>query len=515
MATALAYQTTVEDEAAAADELKSKLSDRKWRLNHLYMIVNEKGQKIRFLMNLVQQVLYLKMWYLTIILKSRQHGITTFICLFFLDYCFFNSNVSACIIAHNREDAEDFFNKKIRFAYDHLPEALKAANPAMSESVRQLSFANGSSIRVTTSGRSGTFQLLHVSEFGKICAKYPEKAREIKTGSLLTVHPGQIVFIESTADGREGDFFDFCETAQKKKADGTLLSQLDWRFFFFPWYYNALNQIEPKGVEILPRLVTYFNRVEIENAITLSLHQKAWYVKREATLGVEDMRRENPSTPQEAFEVSIQGAYYNRQLFNLRKNKQICSVPHRDSLTVDTWWDLGFNDSNVIWFTQDVGREIHIIDYYENSGESMAHYINYLHDKPYRYGSHTAPHDIAVREYSTGISRIKAAANLGLYFQVAPKTTIETGIDAVRNILSICWFDREKTDAGVKALEAYRKEWNEHLGCYRKQPLHNWASHAADGFRVFAMAHKFDKRVSVQSDQSRIRTEASKKLLKV
>ena len=114
-------------------------------------------------------------------------GFTTFIQIFILDCCMFNSNIQAGVIAHNREDAEDFFTRKIRFAYEHMEPDIRNANPAIAASARHLVFANGSSIRVGTSLRSGTYQLLHISEYGKLCAKYPDRAEEVRSGAMNTV----------------------------------------------------------------------------------------------------------------------------------------------------------------------------------------------------------------------------------------------------------------------------------------------------------------------------------------
>jgi hypothetical protein len=172
-------------EEEARIEVEKRYGNRKYRLNHLYWIKDKEGKKVRFKFNWAQELLYLGLWTFSLILKARQLGITTFICLYFLDACLFNSDTHAGIIAHNREDAEEFFHNKIKYAYDNLPEEVKAARPALTDTVRQLRFNNGSSIRVGTSMRSGTLQYLHVSEFGKVCAKYPDKAKEIVTGILI------------------------------------------------------------------------------------------------------------------------------------------------------------------------------------------------------------------------------------------------------------------------------------------------------------------------------------------
>ena len=186
---------------------RQNLADPWWRLNNLYFIKDKKGKKVRFKPNWAQTILYNNMWYLSIILKARQLGMTTFIQIFMLDRCLFNDNVNAGIVAHNKEDAEAFFDDKIKFAYDNLPVDLKKMVNATSDTARALKFSNGSRIRVGTSMRSGTYQYIHISEFGKMCAKYPEKAAEVITGTLNTLEPGQMAFIESTAEGPFGVFY--------------------------------------------------------------------------------------------------------------------------------------------------------------------------------------------------------------------------------------------------------------------------------------------------------------------
>lgn len=282
---------------------KEQMADQWWRLNNLYWIIDEQGQKVKFTPNLVQSSLFHSMWFLNIILKSRQHGITTFLCIYFLDSCLFSSNVHAGIIAHNREDAEAFFQDKVQFAYDNLPDFIRNSMKAETESARELAFSNGSSIRVGTSLRSSTNQLLHVSEFGKLCAKFPEKAREVVTGALNTVHQGQKIFIESTAEGKHGYFYDYCQKAKDAKERGVELTPLDFKFFFFAWYDDPKNSLQDNHevVTINQEMLIYFDGFE-KQGIKLTPQQKAWYVLKAEQQG-DDMKREHPSTPDEAFEA--------------------------------------------------------------------------------------------------------------------------------------------------------------------------------------------------------------------
>jgi hypothetical protein len=191
------------------------------------------------------------------------------------------------------------------------------------------------------------------------------------------------------------------------------------------------------------------------------------------------------------FNRGQEGSYYGRQLEELRKKSQLTSVPFDPAVPVRTYWDLGIGDSTAIWFAQFVGKEIHLVNYYENSGEGLAHYARVLDD--YRreigcvYDLHVAPHDIQARELTTGKSRLETARRLGLNFRVAPKLSLESGIEAVRMILSRCWFDEKKCELGIKCLENYRKSYNEKFRVYGDRPFHDWSSHGADAFRMMGI----------------------------
>lgn len=190
-----------------------------------------------------------------------------------------------------------------------------------------------------------------------------------------------------------------------------------------------------------------------------------------------------------SFDSPVQGSYYGVHMQRAMDEGRIANIPYEENVLVNTYWDLGVGDSTAIWFEQTVGKEVRIIDYYENSGEGLAHYIKTLKEKPYVYGQHWAPHDIKVREFSTGKSRFEKAQKLGITFNIVPKLSLEDGIEAVRTILGKCWFDRTKTEKGVDGLWEYHKAFDEDRKVFRDKPEHNWASHPADGFRYLAIAH--------------------------
>ena len=191
-----------------------------------------------------------------------------------------------------------------------------------------------------------------------------------------------------------------------------------------------------------------------------------------------------------SFEVAVEGSYYSNQIQQAVDENRITIVPYEQSCVVDTWWDLGYGDSMAIWFTQTIGNQIRIIDYYENNSEGFPFYANILNQKHYTYGVHHAPHDIAVHELGSGKSRLEVAQSLGIYFQTVTNISVDDGINAVRMIFNKCWFDEEKTRVGLNALRSYHKEYSEKNKEYKSTPLHDWSSHASDAFRYFAVGHR-------------------------
>ena len=187
-----------------------------------------------------------------------------------------------------------------------------------------------------------------------------------------------------------------------------------------------------------------------------------------------------------SFAGSVDGAYYAAILTELETKGRVGNYAHDSLLQVETWWDLGVSDSTAIWFTQSIGNEIRIIDYYENQGYGMQHYIQYCNSKPYIYKSHNAPHDIRVKEFSNGKSRLETAYSLGMSFNVVPNIPVIDGINATRSILPRCYFDKSVVK-GLETLKNYKKDFDEVNNCFKDKPKHDWTSHGADAFRYFAV----------------------------
>lgn len=197
-----------------------------------------------------------------------------------------------------------------------------------------------------------------------------------------------------------------------------------------------------------------------------------------------------------SFQGAVLGAYYAKQMALARKEGRITKVPYNPAFQVFTFWDLGFDDSTTIWFIQMIGKAHHVIDYYENSNESMEHYARILREKRYNYGDHYMPHD--VEHHGIGILEGKSIKEVAESTGIEPIITVQRardskavreGIEASRNILASCWFDEKKCHRGISCLEGYQAEYNDARKKLADRPLHNWCSHGADGFRTFAVGY--------------------------
>lgn len=201
-----------------------------------------------------------------------------------------------------------------------------------------------------------------------------------------------------------------------------------------------------------------------------------------------------------SWEAAVKGAIYAREMEAAREAGRITAVPYDPALPVDTTWDLGIGDAMAVWFSQSTrGGEIRLIDYHEASGEGFPYYAKLMMAKGYNYGKHWAPHDIQVKELSSGRSRLEVAAAHGLRFEVVPRLhtseagELEEGIHAARMLFPRCWFDAEKCKAGLEALMHYRRDYNQRLNEFKATPVHDWSSHCADAFRYLACWHQIPK----------------------
>lgn len=238
----------------------------------------------------------------------------------------------------------------------------------------------------------------------------------------------------------------------------------------------------------------FASKLTVEDTKHISMHE----IEKERHEGLisEDMIQQEYFC---SFELGVEGSFYQKYIDKMRLDGRISEVPYEINFPVFTAWDLGVRDSTSITFWQNIGATVRIIDYYENSKEGLEHYVNILKEKGYHYAKHYAPHDIAVKEFGSGLTRYEKASQLGLKFEMksdgygkktsaVPNVSIMDGIEAVRSSFSKIWIDEHKCKQLINCLENYRQEYDHKTKTYKAIPLHNWASHGSDSFRYMCLS---------------------------
>lgn len=504
-------------EAMLARVLGPQWRDPWWRLRNLYWIVDETGHKVRFVPNEEQEDFFTNLWFRNIILKARQLGFSTLMALMELDQALFNANYKGNIISDTIGKAGELF-AKVEFAYDNLPLELRQALPIRSRTGKSsIEFDHHlggqpatSSVTVSVSSRGGTLQMLHVSELGSISRKFPKRAAEIVSGAFPSAEAGVIV-VESTAEGAAGEFWDLCEPAMKRQLEGVPETRLDYRLHFFAWFEKAaytLSDEDTQHVVITDKLNRYFRDLIAKlrtmprygSNFDLTKGQRAWYAK---TLEIQKkkMKREYPSTPEEAFEAAIDGAIYGDEMTAVREHGRITRIPLDATYPVNTFWDLG-SANTFIWLHQKVGFENRFVKTFggrKQPGKGIGRWWREIEawrleqPVPFLWGKHYMPHDADTQvqgdENRTRKQLFEDAG--GRNVEVVSKIpNLDAGIELVRRVLDVnCWFDRHECAEGIAALDGYQTRWDENMGRWTDEPLHNWASHPCDAIRQFAQAH--------------------------
>jgi hypothetical protein len=420
-----------------------------------------------FVANRTQRRFLKKLHYRNIILKARQLGFTTLVCLMWLDYALFNQNARCGIVAQDDTAATSFFRDKVKFAYDQLDPEIKAMFPLSMDSANELRFGhNNSSIRVATSFASATLHRLLISEYAKICAKHPEKANEVVIGTLPTVPETGLIIIESTGEGAEGDYYARVQLALKAQQEGRVLSPKDFAFHFYGWFIDPAYTVNPNLVSITPEITKYLNEKEIEVGQVFTPGQRAWYAVTLASTfsGVQEkMFQQYPTTPDEPFFVSSGGVYFMKEMAAVRTSGRICNIPETD-VPVNTFWDIGTTDGTAIWFHQTIGMEDRFIGYFEAHDENLSVYVKELQRRGYIYNKHFLPHDAFHKRLSDtndSIAQMLEKLYPGQEFEKVSKISdLNTGIQITKAQFPSAYFDRAGTKEGVDRIDRYSKRRN-------------------------------------------------------
>ncbi len=510
------------------ESLRGRLDSQLWRLSHLYWIENKQGVMQRFSPNAAQLRLHRGLGSRNAILKARQLGISTYVALLMLDRCIFSPNYHAGIIDKSLLDAEQKLDK-IRFAWenlDYMPSHASEQDQALAllgriikqqsgtmrggklspctDSRSKIALSNGSDIRIGTTLRGGTLQMLHISELAHVSIHSPWRAREIRSGAINTVASSGSIILESTHEGGHyGVNYDIMNQAMENRATPAAeLSELDFRFFFISWFDHSDYQLSGRG-GWTERMGEYFEKLA-DVGIELSHAQKLWYARMERSMG-SAMQQEYPSSPHEAFSTGHDGAIYGHQLSKLREDGHIgAAFDYNAEEALYSSWDLGLSDHTAIWLVQCYGGHVYWLDHYAINQQPISHFASKIKAWEQQYGlieEHYLPHDAAHRD-PHGHSYVESLAKLGIQrVRVVPRSPdIWRGINNLRSILCKSYFHPNtlkgrlnlkglEEPSALHSLEMYRSAPPSSSGSLRESPLHDEHSHSADAARYFAEAH--------------------------
>lgn len=476
--------------------MDKRLLDKEWRVDNLYKIRNKAGHLVKFVKNRAQRHYNSNKWYRNLILKSRQLGFTTYEAVDSLDDALFTPNMDALMIAHNLEAGESIFSKKIVFAWEKLPKEIQSLYGVDAKTSKTLKFDFGtkgfSSIAVDTSGRSGTYQRVHITELADIAKKYPKKIPDIIEGTIPAIPTLGRIDIESTSQGASGEFFEMFTEAWER-GQPTLPQQYKAHFYNWTWDDDEMTRItEPIGFHQMDQREKFENYARKHN---LSAVEITYYYQKWLSLNKKwnALKREYPTTPEEAFEAVSEGTFYGETMGLMEQNGQITTVPFDRALKVHTVWDLGVGKNMKVGFFQKdtVTNRVRMIDHLEGEGsDGIPELITKVSKKPYNYGRHFGPHDLEATDIGTGKTRFESARSLGLNFTLVSDQSIEDGINAVSVWLDRLFVDRNNCKKWIRSMKSYAREWDEKRGMYKDEPLHDWASHDADMSRYAALSEK-------------------------
>lgn len=478
------------------DLVRNYLPSKLWRMTNLYHIIDKAGDLIPFEMNYAQLRVYSKLLehHRLIILKSRQQGISTFFLLYFLDDAIFMSNFNCGLMAQGKDEASTLL-ERLKFAWNMFPVEIKQLlNIKLTkDNSLEVSFNNDSTMFIRTSFRSATLQRLHISELGKIANKFPERAKETKTGTLQALAPGNIGVIESTAEG-VNMFKVMWDAAVLQYAGGKLAGK-----DFLPVFLSWLD--DPDCVEFEPQdhpqdAIEYFDRLEAELNITLRPEQKNfWTVQYRELEG--DIYQEYPATPKEAFTAAKDGTYWAKRYVERvlhRNQRRPRSIIFDRNLDLYVCLDAGRNDYFVLVFFQVYRKEIRIVYEYHNSGEWLGHYVDKAKEiveeleVPIKHWY--LPHDMNVTDLSQQENkrRVDVMAELGVTnTTVMPKGDLWAGIEMVRSDIDRI-FMAEECEYLHDCVLNYTREWDDARLIWKDTPKRAPWNHGADGIRYTMQA---------------------------
>lgn len=480
-----------------ANKFTLKLSDPLWRLSHLYHLKRaDDGRVVKFAPRPEQQrvfeMIYKHNFRRIIILKARRLGMSTAIDLLLADAALFNAGTQASIVDQTAADAERKLSTICKVAYEYLAPELKDDIKLSRDSgsiMEVQSFSDApSAIFAGLRARGGTNNLLHISEWGTFAADDPRRSEEILTGAVPSAEHGTILIETTWKGGRGGHLWELVKDAMETPEEHK--TPKDWRVVFFPWWSDPTYVLQGDPATINKATAEYLDDMQSQTGHTFSDEQRLWYDRQAKQLGM-FIFREFPTTVEECFKSPVEGAIYASELDKLRAAGAIGPIKVDNSYPVHTSWDIGSPVNTVCWYWQLVaGNEVRVIDCDLDLDLTPVQRVAHMMSKGYNYGNHYLPHDASAQKNTSGRSDEAELRAAGLNnTRIVPRThDIWIGINRLQQMLPRFSFRLPHCEAGVTALSNYAYKRASATGIVVHEPVHNWASHAADALRMLAEA---------------------------
>lgn len=503
----------------AIEALREKLRDKSWRLNNLYMILDENGRPIPFVLR-GEQARFMKNRHTrNFVPKARKLGMSTFIVIDNLDECIFKKHTQAGIIDITDDDAKDKL-QIAKFAWDNGPlhpdesiatlwSLIRQGCRLTTSSKGELAWSNGSVLSAGVRYTGKTPQRLHVSELGPISAQCPIKAADITRGSFNSVPRDGIIDVETTMEGEQyGACFKLFKAAiENEKLSDSERSELDWKLHFFPWLEHPTYRL-PGRVPYNQSTIDYFAEIKKTHGIDVPLDRQAWYEAIKQTQG-EDIYQQFPTVISECDRLIVPGQIYP-EMKRVRAEGRVTKFNAEKGYPIFTAWDLGASDNAASWLIQPAGKSHNFLSWSAGEGAGAAGVAEVIREWESKFGpiaGNLVPHDANLTDKGAGKTYLSQLVECGIPREkiiVVPRIPdVWVGINEVRRILDNSWFhvdcdkvletgDGVTLPSGVQRLEGYRKKIDKSTGITRDLPVSDICAHLSDAMRTYAEARSRD-----------------------
>ena len=475
----------------------NKLGSKLWRMDNLYTIRTKDNIKKKMKLNNAQRKVLTEYKHIRkIILKSRQQGISTLFLAYNLDDCLFKPGYQAGIQSYGQDEG-DKLAKRALLMWEELDEDIKElfCLKLVSNNSKGMTFSNGSILKIGNF-RGDTLQGFHVSELGKIAKRYPEKAKELRTGAFQAVGKNNKITVESTAEGKSGMFYEMWQAAKLKEASGEELSVFDFQPIFLSWLEDLDCRLDAE-YKPTKELDEYFSDLEDRLGITIEENQKAWYQAKERELSTggdaSDMRQEYPSYPDEAFEQSVEGTIFRKEYELIVKEGRYHNFKINKMRPTYVSYDIGVDDKTVLTFVQIIDGRPYVVLTYSNSRENLQFYVTIMKESGYNIVMVYLPHDANVQEFISGRTRIEEFRRLRVPCRLLPKLSTKEYINALRSFISVLVIHSEFASDTMSAIQQYKWRYDKSLGVYLQTPVHDVNSNFMDSLKYMAIAVHYTK----------------------